>query len=1554
MNKNKLALSTKFLVFALSAVILLMAVIGVSNIFADPTIFDLVEEQDIGTFKPSRLYDAETDDPQFYDWLTVNQIAIEYDMWKDTDGDGDVDVEDVYSVEGFETEMYMTSQKYSMLLLDEKDNFLVVPLYDYKDYNGVLIEFDVAPNADLGEIFDHSRFFYDAETKVLYLDRELVRENVEEYSEFASIRAEGILVVEEIDEFTREITVATVFDADIENTHGLLKNTPNGRYSFSVKKWSTGGLVYQLVDSERLAYASKDNMTVFVNHVETENWAYDETTGKICIDCVPYNTEIVVVKFNDVVDANSLSQTLQASMETGTTAQAASFSDIKWRGSNPFLHKLYFEQEAPQLGATTAMEFLYFTWYEDNRWKSMAQSGACDLPLVNAVTQDFMGAYGKAGGYYITSTLSAYQTTTGSITRNYGKLVYNTWLFSATGDKDALNEANNWAVNSILNGVDTDTWSNAFTDTWRVHLWRNGSQTNFAGRYVAGMNIADSKHPFLGGILKDDSGYAFFDVSCAKINAPESLSYQALWEYRYANGYGEINEATGAKVNAWDSKATIVEIDEANGFLYICAWARGMCDSYNTSHVQRVLAYSRVPYEFNGKGTFTLVKKDAETGEVVPGAEFKLYTNADCTGDPVAIIETGADPIQSGEIKSGKYYLKETAAPKGYVPDTTVKEIEIQGGKNTAVEMTNRKQRVTVEMNVYDRTTIGSKLVGVEGIRFELQSPNTTVFSNKICVTNSAGKLTFEDGSEIVIPAIGTYKFHQLDTVKYYAYDDVNNSNPEFYCKEIIVDAKPHGKGDANYEKDYKISLKHYEQRQTVSIRSHVQDVNLGEGTGTFLGGLAFQDYIDGRLRDTNGSIVTLLGAKYQLYAPRISAEDPLFLGYNNGTKVVITDPNTPLQFKARAANGTVVNDRITYSNAIIAGVDKAYIEVTHIIYNGVPYPAPNAVYEWRLFEPSSGYYLDDDTSSEANQHAITTISAEWKLKDDAGAYLVNYERNDVPVKMVRQSVDLKVWSKTFSEALEANYMRVYGIATYARGNAIHKGHGTKWTSEENGVPELEGNGTIGTVKPDGKPPLRHPDPEINQDGVVTEKVDVNVERDLYSDSSIITQDSIDSIVITSTTKTGDRSEAGTQLEVESDGLSIKTIYAVQTAVEVVDIKTGERIREGMVVGYYLARYNENGKLVEGYFIADDWGTTKFDNPNTNGTPSYFPAHDGITESNQTAGGGLPNGKYNIVPVYVEDSCVDIPYVSQDVSFGLGWSELTSNVAKKHYETVVMVYHDPNIEFTPTLPIAPDPDPEDINPNDPDLPEDYPDYPYSPDKPYDPTDPYDPEFPDDPSDPDDSEDIPLVPYNWVLDNTHRLTYRVVDPDNITITDGVSTNDFSDKTTTNFAFFVYPNDLPVDKSKYTYEYNTWFYYEIPKSEYDIHDAICSQCSASDERKDCGQYATKSGLYYRRFNVVGEYQGGDELSEVIVLNEKSFGYQNLTSVLTEYATVSGSIYNYNWLNEKLSKEADGTYTIMLRLRTTESWVGVGNMICSRVREDYEWGVLVIKNRQLFPLD
>jgi uncharacterized protein YkwD len=76
----------------------------------------------------------------------------------------------------------------------------------------------------------------------------------------------------------------------------------------------------------------------------------------------------------------------------------------------------------------------------------------------------------------------------------------------------------------------------------------------------------------------------------------------------------------------------------------------------------------------------------------------------------------------------------------------------------------------------------------------------------------------------------------------------------------------------------------------------------------------------------------------------------------------------------------------------------------------------------------------------------------------------------------------------------------------------------------------------------------------------------------------------------------------------------------------------------------------------------------------------------------------------------------------------------------------------------------------------PDDPKEVPKTIVAPDPQSDPDDPYDPENPDDASNPDDSNDIPIVELEWIDTHSKDKAYRIVDSDNILVSNRNTTYD----------------------------------------------------------------------------------------------------------------------------------------------------------------------------------
>lgn len=91
----------------------------------------------------------------------------------------------------------------------------------------------------------------------------------------------------------------------------------------------------------------------------------------------------------------------------------------------------------------------------------------------------------------------------------------------------------------------------------------------------------------------------------------------------------------------------------------------------------------------NRKGAFNLRKTDAETGEVLFGARFGLYSDAACT-DLISngVVDMDGDYYFGNLRIGGVYYLKELEAPEGYVTGQGTYLVQVQDDGSVSVRDT--------------------------------------------------------------------------------------------------------------------------------------------------------------------------------------------------------------------------------------------------------------------------------------------------------------------------------------------------------------------------------------------------------------------------------------------------------------------------------------------------------------------------------------------------------------------------------------------------------------------------------------------------------------------------------------------------------------------------------------------------------------------------------------------------------------------------------------------------------------------------------------------------
>ena len=149
-------------------------------------------------------------------------------------------------------------------------------------------------------------------------------------------------------------------------------------------------------------------------------------------------------------------------------------------------------------------------------------------------------------------------------------------------------------------------------------------------------------------------------------------------------------------------------------------------------------------------GAVKIVKVQGTTMSKLPGAKFALYEDKACT-QKISEKETGAQgEVLFENLAAGIYYVKETAAPEGYVLDTTVYTVAVRAGETTFVGnkgyVTNTVGRGTLTLTKVDADDSSIKLPGAIFALYTQESSGAFDEDQAKLVqtltTNSSGKIT--------------------------------------------------------------------------------------------------------------------------------------------------------------------------------------------------------------------------------------------------------------------------------------------------------------------------------------------------------------------------------------------------------------------------------------------------------------------------------------------------------------------------------------------------------------------------------------------------------------------------------------------------------------------------------------------------------------------------------------------------------------------------------------------------------------------------------------------
>ena len=227
-----------------------------------------------------------------------------------------------------------------------------------------------------------------------------------------------------------------------------------------------------------------------------------------------------------------------------------------------------------------------------------------------------------------------------------------------------------------------------------------------------------------------------------------------------SNGVFRTDEAGEIRVDGLTPGKSVVvtEVKAPAGFLIDTAPQTAVIQSGKTV----TLTFKDQP-----KGKLIIQKRDSQTNQPLPGAEFRITTAAGCevgldgvigssTLTSNGIFTTNADgEIRISNLAPGAYILNEIKAPNGYVIDTPSTNVVIgQGGDTQTVVIKNTKKGGLI-IEKYDSVTKQA----LPGARFKVTTASGELVADNEGLTSSNGLYTTNANGQIVLSKLlpGTY-----------------------------------------------------------------------------------------------------------------------------------------------------------------------------------------------------------------------------------------------------------------------------------------------------------------------------------------------------------------------------------------------------------------------------------------------------------------------------------------------------------------------------------------------------------------------------------------------------------------------------------------------------------------------------------------------------------------------------------------------------------------------------------------------------------------------------
>ncbi len=175
----------------------------------------------------------------------------------------------------------------------------------------------------------------------------------------------------------------------------------------------------------------------------------------------------------------------------------------------------------------------------------------------------------------------------------------------------------------------------------------------------------------------------------------------------------------------------VKEISAPEGYIKIDAPVKVTID--NTNIIEFVIKNTKKLEN----GQLKLLKKDSESGQLLPGAKFDVI---DKDGKVVETIVTDdKGEVLSKQLPVGSYTLKEVEAPKGYELSSSSVSVDVEANKVVTVDVVNKKipEKVTGQFEVV-KVDANDKTKLLSGAEFEVYKDGKKVAELK---TGESGKV---------------------------------------------------------------------------------------------------------------------------------------------------------------------------------------------------------------------------------------------------------------------------------------------------------------------------------------------------------------------------------------------------------------------------------------------------------------------------------------------------------------------------------------------------------------------------------------------------------------------------------------------------------------------------------------------------------------------------------------------------------------------------------------------------------------------------------------------